>query len=67
MFNKLKGLILILSLLFTFSCRSTLEEVNKGAKEIGKPVGKVLRIPGSASEGVAEGIAGEPESNPFNR
>ncbi len=66
MFKKLRGLILILSLLLTFSC-TTLEKANKGAKEVGKPVGKVLRIPGSFSEGAAEGIAGEPESNPYNR
>jgi hypothetical protein len=66
MFKKLRGLILILSLLLTFSC-TTLEKANKGAKEVGKPVGKVLRVPGSLSEGVAKGIAGEPESNPYNR
>ena len=50
-----------------FGCTSTLENVNRGAEEAGKPVGQVLRVPGSFSQGVAGGIAGEPESNPYGR
>lgn len=67
MFKKLSVLIVGCSLLFAFGCASTLEEVNKGAKEVGKPGGKVMQIPGSISEGAAEGIAGESESNPYGR
>ena len=67
MFRTLRHVIPIIILLFTMSCTTTHEQVNKGARDVGKPVGKVLRIPGSASEGVAEAIAGEPESNPYNR
>lgn len=67
MFRKLRYLILVIVVLCTLGCTSTHEQVNKGAQDVGKPVGKILRIPGSASEGVAEGIAGEPESNPYNR
>ena len=67
MSNKLSGLILILSLLFALGCASTLEQVNKGAKEAGKTGGKVIRVPSSVSEGAAEGIAGESESDPYGR
>lgn len=67
MFNKLSSLVLILYLLFAFGCASTLEEVNKGAKEVGKTGGKIMRVPSSVSEGAAEGIAGESESDPYDR
>ena len=45
-----------------------LDKVNEGAYEVGKPVGKVMSIPGSAAEGAAEGIitTGD-EDNPYNR
>ncbi len=59
---------LVLSLSFAAGCATTtMENVNKGAQESGKPVGQVLRVPGSFSQGVAEGIAGEPASNPYGR
>ena len=67
MFNKLSSLVLILYLLFAFGCASTLEEVNKGAKEVGETGGKIMRVPSSVSEGAAEGIAGESESDPYDR
>jgi len=67
MSNKLSGLILVISLLFAFGCASTLEKVNKGAKEAGKTGGKIIRVPSSVSEGAAEGVAGEPESDPYDR
>lgn len=63
MFNKLCWLLIILSFFFVSGCAS----VNKGAEEVGKTGGKIMRVPGSVSEGAAEGIAGEPESNPYNR
>lgn len=59
--------ISLIFLLIISGCASSLEEVNKGAEETGKPAGKVLRVPGSFSKGVAEGVAGEPESNPYER
>lgn len=64
---KLSGLILIFSLLFVLGCTSTLEQVNKGAKEVGKTSGEIIRVPSSVSEGAAEGIAGESESDPYDR
>ena len=48
-------------------CASTMEDVNQGAKEVGKPAGGIMRVPGSVMEGAAEGTAGQPNSNPYNR
>ncbi len=64
---KLFGIACVLIFFLASGCASTLEDSNKGAEEAGKPAGKVLRIPNSFSKGVAEGVAGEPESNPYNR
>ncbi|GAB4370792.1 MAG: hypothetical protein Kow00128_18110 [Deltaproteobacteria bacterium] len=49
------------------ACSPVLEGVNRGAKETGKTAGQVIRIPSSVGEGAAEGIAGEPASNPYRR
>ncbi len=67
MFKKLCGLILVLSFFAASGCSPVLEGANKGAREVGKAGGGVMRLPGSVSEGVSEGAAGEPESNPYNR
>ena len=67
MFVRLGSVILIFCILCVSGCASTLEDVNKDAEAAGKTTGQVLRVPLSASEGVAEGVAGEPESNPYNR
>jgi len=66
-FKKLNALILFFPLLLASGCATVVEDVNKGAKEVGKAGGGVMRLPGSVSEGVSEGVAGEPESNPYNR
>ena len=65
--SKIISVLSITLLLFLSGCASTMENVNKGAEEGGKPVGQVLRVPGSFSQGVAEGIAGQPTSNPYGR
>ena len=45
-----------------------LDRANEGVYKAGKPVGKVLNLPNSASEGAAEGmITSEYDDNPFNR
>jgi uncharacterized protein YceK len=53
--------------LFVSGCASTMENANKGAEKAGEAAGRVMRVPHSASEGTASGIAGEPNSNPYNR
>lgn len=56
----------MISMLVLTGC-SALESANRGAKTAGKGAGQIMRLPNSAAEGAAEGIAGEPESNPYNR
>lgn len=67
MFKKTFIFLLMMSLAVLIGCASTLEDVNRGAKKTGKTAGQVLRVPTSATEGAAEGIAGEAESNPYGR
>lgn len=42
-------------------------ELNQGAREVGKPVGSLIRTPQSLTEGVAEGYTGNSNSNPYGR
>ena len=63
----LKGLIVVLGAAWLVGCASTMEDVNQGAKDAGRPVGGVARLPGSVMEGAAEGTAGQPKANPYNR
>ena len=63
MFKKMIISIFILSLTGLAGC----ETVNRGAEKTGETAGKAMRVPISASEGTAKGIAGEPESNPYKR
>ena len=65
--KKLTCLILGFAMFTAFGCASTIDKANKDAETGGKAVGGVLRVPLSASEGVAEGVAGESDSNPYNR
>lgn len=71
--NKKCGMILFgFGILLFFSSCSTVNEgldgANEGARQVGKPVGKVLNVPGSIMEGAAEGIVTrENEDNPYNR
>jgi hypothetical protein len=71
--KKKLGLVLsgLVILIFTSSCATVnegLDGANQGARDVGKPVGKALHIPGSIHEGAAEGIVTEEnEDNPMNR
>lgn len=57
------GAIAVVALLS--GCLTT---ANESAREIGKPVGKLIKVPASASQGIADGIAGEDKrANPYNR
>lgn len=60
-------LILAGSLAALAGCASTMENVNQGARDVGRPVGGVTRVPGSVLEGAAQGVAGQPTANPYNR
>jgi hypothetical protein len=70
--RSLMSLFLIISFVLGLSgCQTVnrgLDKVNEGAYEAGKPIGKVMSIPGSVAEGGAEGvIATGDEDNPYNR
>jgi len=55
--------LFIIGIVSMYGC----EIVNNGAEKGGEAVGKVLRVPNSASEGVAGGLQGKPASNPYKR
>jgi hypothetical protein len=60
-----KSIICIIAL--SLSVLGGCAAMNKGAEKTGEVAGKAMRVPISASEGTAKGIAGEPESNPYKR
>jgi hypothetical protein len=65
------ALLSIIILSFCSGCATVnegLDGANEGARQVGKPVGKALHIPGSIHEGAAEGIISEEnEDNPYGR
>lgn len=67
MIQKLISTVAALGLLLACGCASTMEDVNQGARDVGRPVGGVARVPGSFMEGAAEGVAGQPNANPYGR
>ncbi len=58
---------LVLICLLAAGCQT----VNKGAQELGKPIGKVMNVPQAVADGAVEGMDPEKqngsEDNPFNR
>ena len=63
-------------LLFCFLCAGCstvnkgLDKTAEGAKEVGKPVGKVMNIPEAVAEGAVDGMDPEQKNsqdNPYNR
>lgn len=61
--NAFRIILVVVSVALLAGC----ESVNQDAKEVGKPVGGAARVPGSVMEGAAEGVAGKPTPNPYNR
>jgi len=43
------------------------ETADKGAKELGKPMGKMMKTSEAISQGATEGLGTDKQSNPFNR
>jgi len=68
-----RSFTLLLILLFSVSGCATLNEsldsANESAEEIGKPVGKIMKIPGSVTKGAAKGMHTKENdpNNPYNR
>ena len=63
----LRFILLAASVSWLAGCASTMENVNQGARDVGRPAGSVSRVPGSVMEGAAQGVAGQPTANPYNR
>ena len=63
MMNKLISVVAAVGLLVACGC----ESVNQGANQAGQGVGGAMRVPNSVSEGAAQGVAGQPSPNPYNR
>jgi hypothetical protein len=55
------------ALLVAGGCASTTNTANQGANQAGQTVGGVSRVPNSFSEGAAQGVAGQPNANPYGR
>ena len=64
---------LIIGLLSLMGCSTInkgLDKTAEGAKEVGKPIGKIMNIPEAVAEGAVDGMDPEEkntEDNPFNR
>lgn len=64
---------LIIGLLSLAGCSTInkgLDKTAEGAKEVGKPIGKIMNIPEAVAEGAVDGMDPEEkksEDNPFNR
>ena len=41
--------------------------MREAGKEVGKPIGGILSVPGGVAEGVNEGYIGKEEPNPYGR
>ncbi|OGX24491.1 MAG: hypothetical protein A2787_05055 [Omnitrophica WOR_2 bacterium RIFCSPHIGHO2_01_FULL_48_9] len=61
------------SLFFVFICLMSAgcQAINKGAQEVGKPIGKIMNVPQAVADGAVEGMEPEKQKgsqdNPFNR
>ena len=65
-----RGWILVVMTSLICGCASvnkTLDKTNEAVYKASEPVGKIMKIPQSAAEGAAAGVAGGEEDNPFNR
>lgn len=67
-------LFLVVVCLMMAGCQTLnkgLDKTAEGAKEVGKPVGKVMNIPEAVAEGAVESMEPEKQKgsqdNPFNR
>ena len=67
MIQNLISTVAALGLLLACGCASQIESANQGANQAGQAVGGVSRIPNSAMEGAAKGVAGQPNPNPYGR
>jgi len=43
------------------------QTANQSANQAGQATGSAMRVPNSFEEGAAQGVAGQPNANPYNR
>ncbi|HEX4263810.1 MAG TPA: hypothetical protein VH597_05685 [Verrucomicrobiae bacterium] len=67
MITKYICMIAAAGLLLACGCASQVESANQGANQVGQTAGGISRVPNSAIEGAAKGVAGQPSPNPYNR
>jgi hypothetical protein len=67
MIRILVSTIAAVGLLFACGCASTTDTANQGANQVGQTAGGISRVPNSFSEGAAQGVAGQPNANPYGR
>ncbi len=67
MILRLISTMIAAGLLFAGGCASQIESANEGANQVGQTAGGISRIPNSVMEGAAEGVAGQPNPNPYGR
>ena len=65
--HMIRALIVLTGLVILTGCASTLEDAHQGIRTVAQPAGSAARVPNSVMEGAAEGVAGQPKSNPYNR
>jgi len=57
------AIVAVCGLLLACGCQSA----NQGANQAGQATGGAMRVPNSFTEGAAQGVAGQPNANPYNR
>jgi hypothetical protein len=67
MIRKLISAMIAFGVVITCGCASQMESANKGANQAGQTAGGVMRLPNSVEEGAAQGVAGQPNPNPYGR
>ena len=67
MIRTLISALASVGLLFACGCASQTESANKTANQAGQTAGGVMRLPNSVEEGAAQGVAGQPNANPYGR
>lgn len=63
MIRELISTMAAIGLLFACGCQTA----NQGANQAGQATGGAMRVPNSFEEGAAQGVAGQPNANPYNR
>jgi hypothetical protein len=67
MIKTLLSIMAAVTLVLACGCASATNSANQGANQVGQTAGGISRVPNSFSEGAAQGVAGQPNANPYGR